>query len=252
MKVFATLCTILPMAAFSSGALAQQEEQQGPFTYVSYHICELTQQGRVDEVVEAEYAPIYDSAVERNIITAWGWLAHRTGGTWRRALYYTAPSIEALFAAERRIDAELQASGADSDQEFGRICNEHEDYIWEGLASSADNAPDSARGPVGLSTYYVCELTEQNRADELITTVLAPVYDAHVGDGMYSSWGWQSHYVGGQYRRLAAFTAEDYPTLLRTRGLVAAAVAENELAAQFNQICSSHSDYLWDIQLETP
>ena len=119
------------------------------------------------------------------------------------------------------------------------------------LASSTDNLPSSERGAVGLSTYYVCDLNEQNRADELLSTVLAPVYDAHIGDGMYNSWAWQSHFVGGQYRRLATFTAEDYPTLLRTRGLVQETIADNE-AAQFNQICTSHSDYLWDIQLETP
>ena len=246
------LYVLASIGCISSAVLAQQaEEQPGPFTYASYHICDITQQGRVDEIIESEFAPIYDTAVERGTITAWGWLAHRTGGTWRRALYYSAPSIEALFAAEQTIDTQLQRSGADSDQEFGRICNVHEDYIWMALASSTDNHPDSERGAVGLSTYYECDLNEQNRADELLSTVLAPVYDAHVGDGMYNSWGWQSHFVGGQYRRLATFTAVDYPTLLKTRGLVQEAIADNE-AAQFNQICTSHSDYLWDIQLETP
>lgn len=252
MRAYAAIGVFVSVGFISSTALAQQNEEQGPFTYVTYYVCDVTRQGRVDEIVESEIAPIYDTAVERGTITAWGWLAHRTGGMWRRAHYYSAPTIEALFAAERTIDAQLQASGADSDQEVGQICNQHEDYIWMSLASSADSVPDSERGPVGLSTYYVCDFTEQNRADELLSTVLAPVYDAHVGENMFSSWGWQSHFVGGQYRRLATFTADDYPTLLNTRGMVLEAVSDNELAAQFNQICSSHSDYLWDIQLETP
>lgn len=250
MKHVTALCSCVAVASVWTVAPAQQAEEQ-EFTYATYYICDVPRQTRVDEIVASEIAPVYDSAVERGIITAWGWLAHRTGGVWRRAHYYTAPTIEALFAAERRIDAELQASGADSDQEVAGICNSHEDYIWTALASSENRPPGRAHGVVGLFTYYVCDFAEQNRADELLTTVLAPVYDAHVGEGMFTSWAWQSHFVGGQYRRLATFTAEDYPTLLNTRGRVLEAVSENALAAQFNQICGSHSDYLWDIQIET-
>lgn len=251
MRLMAKLCAAVPIACLATTAMAQQEEERPTaYTYAIYYICDVTRQTRADEIIEEEIAPIYDAAVDEGIITGWGWLAHRTGGLWRRAHYYTVPSIEAIFTADDVIGARLQASGADSDQELGQICNTHEDYIWSSLFSSASALPDGNPG-VGLYTYYVCDFTEQNRADELVTTVLAPVYDAHVGEGMFSSWGWQSHFIGGQYRRLATFTAVDYPTLLNTRALVLEAVADNKSAVQFNEICGSHADYMWNILIET-
>jgi len=253
MKLFTKICAIVSIACAATGTLAQQaEDQPQSYTYATYYVCDVTRQGRADEIVEADMAPVYDAAVEDGTISAWGWLVHRTGGMWRRAQFYTASSIDALFAAEEAISAELQENDSGSDEEFGRICNTHEDYIWMGLASSAGNQPGSPRGEVGLSAYYVCEYSKQARADEIVRTVLAPIYDAHVGEGMFSSWGWQGHFVGGEYRRLGTVTADDFPTLLETRNLIIAATADNELAAEFNEICGSHADYLWDIRLETP
>jgi len=253
MRLVKKFFVVVSIACTSTATLAQQDvDQPESYTYATYYVCDVTQQSRADEIVQSDIAPVYDAAVEDGTITAWGWLAHRAGGNWRRLQYYSVPTIDAIFAADEIIGAALEASGADSDQELGQICNTHEDYIWMSLVSGADSPPGSSRGDVGLSTYYVCDFSKQTRADEIVRTVLGPIYDAHIGEGMYSSWGWQGHFVGGEYRRLATVTADDFPTLLNTRGLILAATADNELAAEFNEICGSHTDYLWNIQLETP
>ena len=54
---------------------------------------------RADEIVKSAYAPFYDAAVEDGTLNSWGWLAHHTGGKWRRLLYYTAHGLEALIDA---------------------------------------------------------------------------------------------------------------------------------------------------------
>ena len=77
----------------------------------------------------------------------------------------------------------------------------------------------------------------------------APIYDKLVEDGKITSWGWQSHVVGGWFRRLFTMTATDYGTLMdaRAEALAAQYGEDNEAGAEFAGICGAHHDYLWDI-----
>jgi hypothetical protein len=92
-------------------------------------------------------------------------------------------------------------------------------------------------------------MAKEDRVDELVEKVFAPIYDAHVGPGKLRSWGWSEHIVGGKYRRLSTMTADDWPTLLGMRAAIFEAMdeADSALADDFAEICGSHSDYLWEI-----
>jgi hypothetical protein len=96
-------------------------------------------------------------------------------------------------------------------------------------------------------------MAKEERADEIVKTVFAPVYDKAVADGKITSWGWNSHVVGGKYRRLATLSAKDFPSLLKARGEILDSIygeGENAAANEYATICTSHSDYLWEIQHE--
>ena len=76
-----------------------------------------------------------------------------------------------------------------------------------------------------------------------------------MSDGKITSWGWSSHMVGGKYRRLGTMTANDFAGLLEARGEILGAIygdGDNAEANEFNDICGSHSDYLWEIVHEKP
>ncbi len=102
------------LVAFSTSALAQEEvvKEEGPssFTYASYFYCDVTGQERVDEIVKSTYAPVYDQMVKEAKISNWGWLAHHTGGKWKRILYHQAPSVEALLDAQEEMGKRFDAS----------------------------------------------------------------------------------------------------------------------------------------------
>jgi hypothetical protein len=159
--------------------------------------------------------------------------------------------VPALLAAQDKIGPAIRAASGESG-EFVKICNTHDDYIWRGVAGSGGNVLATTRGKVGMSAYHVCTMSMEGRADELVKTVMAPVYDAHVGEGKLRSWGWSSHIVGGEYRRLATMTADDWPTLLAMRASILEAMQGNPLAMQFSDICGSHSDYMWELRIENP
>jgi len=238
--------TCLPLVA-----TAQQEEEEQSYIYATYMYCDVTRQEEADKIVETVDKPVMDGLVANGTITGWGWLAHHTGGKWRRIRYHTAGSMGDLLGALDKIgDAMEQAAG--DDDTLGQICNQHDDYIWHSLAGSEGETLDSDRGKAGLSVYHVCNMADEGRADEIVKTVFAPIYDAHVGPGQLKSWGWSEHIVGGKYRRLATMTADDWPTLLKVRGEIFDAMdeADNPLADEFSEICGSHSDYLWEIQHE--
>jgi hypothetical protein len=229
----------------SGGARAGDEDA----TYVSatYYSCSGSLK-RIDELIDTVGKPVYDAAVKSGDIKGWGWLTHHTGGKWDRILYHTAGSIEQTIVAQDAIIAEIDDAAV---KEFGENCGDHEDYIWKGIVGSGGNVLSTKRGEVALSAYYVCDHRE-TVADEIVKAVFAPLYDANVGPGKLTSWGWSEHIVGGKYRRLATMTAQDWPSLFAVRAKIVEAAGDSELAGQFGEICNSHADYMWVIEHEVP
>lgn len=199
-------------------------------------------------------APHYDAAVEAGEVTAWGYLAHHTGGKWRRLIWRAAPTLSQVMASlgaiGERIGQDDAASGAGG--EFGAICNSHEDYIWQSVAGSGGGNLGEERGAAGFSTYFICDENRETEADDLVKEKLAPIYDAQVEAGNLVSWGWMQHWVGGKYRRIATMSSKDVDTLIAARdSIVASMIDMKEVGEEFTEICGSHTDYIWDIKIET-
>ena len=68
-----------------SGAAANAEDKPPErFIYSTYHYCDFSKQDRADELYMQSQKPANDAAVKDGTIAAYGWLAHNTGGKWRR------------------------------------------------------------------------------------------------------------------------------------------------------------------------
>lgn len=244
-KLFAISLLALMLAAPLS-AVAQEEEKD-TFIYATYFNCKVSGQDKADELVAKNTKPIYDAAVKDGTITGWGWLAHHTGGKWRRIQYHMSDSVGGLLKAQEVLAERAQAAAGDADDGFSKICGMHEDYIWQ---IEGGNGITGDRGNASMSVYHVCDIGKEERADEIAKKVFAPVYDKAVADGKITSWGWSSHVVGGKYRKLGTMTAGSWEQLLKARGEILETIyadGENKEAAEFSTICNSHSDYLWEI-----
>jgi hypothetical protein len=247
--LFAVLLFLVPVIA------SAQEQEPSTFVYATYFECEVSKQERADDIVNHAYAPAYDAAVEAGTISSWGWMAHQTGGKWRRVLYYSAKGLDALIDAPEAINSKIDETSPSAAQMFSEICGAHDDYIWEvGSGSKGMGVIATDRGKVGMSVYFYCDMGKEDRADEIIEETLAPIYNTHVTEGGLTSWGWLKHYVGGKWRRVATTTATDVKTLLATRNAIFAEVNEKAKAAsdEFGEICGSHQDYIWTILHEVP
>ncbi|MDX1406040.1 MAG: hypothetical protein R3192_15965 [Woeseiaceae bacterium] len=231
--------------------MAQEDEPPPLYIYSSYFYCGGGPLSRVDEIT-AETAPIMDGLVEDGTISGWGWYAHHTGGGWQRLSYHTASSMEQLIDGSDAIQAALQAAADDDDDAdddqmgFGQICYRHDDYIWEGVIGSGANDQESN---AGFSTYHVCDLAKEERADEIIKEHAAPILNKLVEEGKLTSWGWSSHSVGGRFRKLQTMTASDHKTLLAAReeAIEAIYAGDSGVGEELSNICGSHVDYMWDI-----
>lgn len=242
---------VLPAVA---GAQSEEKPPTG-YVYTTYFECEVDRQWRADEIMKSVMAPAWDAAVEKGQAVSWGWLAHHTGGTWRRALYYSAPTLEALLAAPVGVRAATAEANANANREFAAICGAHEDYIWQvGTSSRGMGLVAVDRGEAGFSVYLECEIGEEERADEIVTTVFAPIYNRHVAEGNIASWGWLKHHVGGEWRRLLTMTGKDHLSLLTARDAIIEEMISKHGAEtdEYDDICDSHQDYMWDIVHETP
>ncbi|MGE3665287.1 MAG: hypothetical protein AB7G51_01510 [Steroidobacteraceae bacterium] len=246
--VAATSWASLACLTLSGAALAQDKPPES-YIYATYFKCDVTLQERADEIVAQLDKPLWDAAIADGSVAGWGWLVHHTGGQWRRVQYFRAGSIDALFAAQKKVGDQADAKNKKLVTEFGKICNSHDDYIWRTVAGSGN---ERARGGASFSVYYTCDQAREAEADALVKDVFAPMYDRMVADGSLKSWGWNEHVVGAQYRRLATMTAADVGSLMKARAAVVAAMEKNPLVHAFDTLCGSHADYIWEIKSEVP
>lgn len=253
MKTMRTGALVLPACLSLLVGMDANAEDKPPerFIYSTYHYCDFSKQDRADELYMQFQKPGYDAAIKDGSIGAYGWLAHMTGGQWRRADYFMANSIQGLLDAQKKMgdasDADAKSKKAFS--EFGSICNAHDDYIWHVVAG---NAGTKERGGAAFSTYYVCDQGREDQADDLMKAVLGPAFDKLVADGKLKTWGWNEHIVGGEYRRLATISATDVKALMEARGAIVDLMRDNPAGALLTEICPTHSDYIWEIKAQAP
>lgn len=226
--------------------LAQEDDGPVGFTYVTYFICDVATQGAMDAAVEANEKVVLDQWVEDGKLTTWGYLSHYMGGKWRRAHYYVSPTMADALSNQSEIYAEIYADNPEGLRARSEACAGHDDYIW---ALEQGTGPNSDRGNVSLSVYYICEINREDRADEIVAQVQAPRLHQMQEEGTITSWGWSSHRIGGEYRRLQTITGADYVSVVAARADLLRHVSENHRAMgeEFSDICGSHTDYLWDI-----
>ncbi len=234
---------------------AAGQEEAPPVAFATYYYCDQSREEAADVIFEEVLGPIFDEHVSAGHLSAWGWMGHQAGGKWRRLGYIVAADTDVLLDTRDQIIDELLTEHGDAAQELTAVCPSHDDYIWSSVAGSqpvgelAEDRPDA-----DLSTYYVCDVTRQARADTLVTEVFAPIFDRHVGEGEFTSWLWLSHIVGGKYRRLLGFDGADHKTILNTLGTVIGEMQEEhpDEAREFGEICNSHQDYMWNILISKP
>ena len=242
-KLFVLSLTLLLVQTASLEA--KDKEADDTYVYATYFKCDATKQKDVDAIVEKEWAPVYEKAVASKVIKNWSYLKHHTGGQWRRVTVSTASSMGELLTAQDKIGEMMDAAKIDPKNVFGAACNSHDDYIWkvEGGNQTLQAAEAS------ISVYQVCNVSKEERADEIVNKVLAPIYNANMGKGKLSSWGWLSHQVGGKYRRLFTMSAANYTDLMKTREHILETLYGDKgpaEAKELTEICTSHTDYLWD------
>jgi len=232
-----------------AGAASAQDKPADVFIYTTYHSCDFSKQDRADELFAQGQKPSYEAAIKDGSISTYGWLKHQTGGKWRRADYFSAGSVQGLLDAQKKMGDQEDAKAKKLFAEFGSICSSHDDYIWRRVAG---NIGTVNRGGAAFSTYYVCDQGREDQADDLVKNTLAPMFDKMVADGKLKTWGWNEHIVGGEYRRMATMSATDVKSLMAARGELVESMQNSAAGALLNDICPSHSDYIWEIKFQAP
>lgn len=246
----------LGLALVGAGSTtAQQQQAPSAFVAATYYRCDQSRAERASEIYKTVVAPVVQKHLDAGQISAWGFLAHHTGGDWRRAEYYVGQDLGAVRAAQDAITSELTASHAKETAEFLSICPSHDDYIWAYVTGSQPASEvGGARPPVGFSTYQVCHEATEGLSDEVMKSLFAPIYDKQVKAGRLHSWGWLSHFVGGEYRRLLTLDGPSFESMLAARdSIIAETQAEYpQISAAMTRVCDGHSDYMWDIEITKP
>ena len=221
--------------------------QDSSTSIAQYYKCDQAREDMADRIVRNEFANIYDSYVTAGDITAWGWRQHLVGGAWRRLLYFVAPTRDAALGAWFQSYEEIDYLAMNR---FLDICPSHDDYIWSSVVASQE-AADAGEIRASVATYLVCDVSREDRADEIVTEVFAPVWDEHVRAGDIAGWFWNAHDVGGRFRRLLSFSGADPASVMNGRDVALSALESEHADAleEFSSICSGHVDYVWNTPL---
>ncbi len=217
--------------------------QDPPTIIAQYFTCDQAREDVADQIFRDVFASVYDSHVEAGDITAWSWNQHLLGGAWRRLLFFRAPTRDAALEAWGKINEETDDL---ANNRFLDICPSHDDYIWSSVASQT--AADAGENRVNVATYLVCDISREDRADEIVTEVFAPVWEEHVRAGDIAGWYWNVHDMGGRFRRLLGFIGADAASVMNGRDVIFNALQSGHADAleEFTSICSEHVDYVWN------
>ena len=250
MRKLTAITALALVWAGTSTAVAQEDEGPAGYNYATYYVCDVATQGNMDNVVETNEKPVFDEWVEDGKLMAWGYLSHFTGGRWRRVQYHLSATMEEALNNQREIFREIYADNREGGQARAEACEAHDDYIW---AIDQGSSPGTERGDVSLSVYFVCDVADQSRADEIFSQTYALRLNQLVESGDIASWNWQSHVLGGEYRRLQTVSGDDYASVNSARFQTIQHVNQEhpELGREFSRICHTHTDYLWDIVHES-
>ena len=245
---------IVVLLSIASFAQAQDTASNTIFAYATYFECTPDRESRADEIIASSYKPHYDLAVEQGDIVSWAWMQHYIGGKWRRMLVVVTNELDTALESSGALGEIISDRTPEAGRAFSEICSSHDDYMWESIPGIGGGPVESERGAAAFSTYMQCDFAGEDRADELVRDVLTPVYNAHVGDGQLTSWNWLKQTVGGQYTRLLTLGAADHASLLRARAAIEQELKGRKIKRavnEFQTICHTQSDYMWDLYLET-
>ncbi len=234
----AMLASMLSLAAWG------QDDGPNSYTYGTYYACDVANQADMDEIVEQYEKPIFDKWVEDGKLLGWGYYAHYTGGRWRRLQYHTSATLNEAVNNQAAIFQEIYADNNEAGTRRSEACEAHDDYVW---ADGQYGGASTEAGMVSLSAYYVCDQSRESEADDIGRNVFNPMYEQLVEDGKLVGWGWSSHVLGGEIRRLGTIIGNSYSQVLDARAEIIEQLGNSDASASFNEICSSHNDYLWDV-----
>ena len=120
------------------------------------------------------------------------------------------------------------------------------------LAMSAPAAAqDEGKRTYVYAYYFHCDAAKDSQADDAVTKLYKPVYDAAVADGTIKSWAWAAHNAGGEWSRLGYHTGASLKAVIAagdTLGTRTNTKTNKENAKQeksFNEACGTHEDYIW-------
>jgi hypothetical protein len=237
-------------AAVVLAATVVPAEEATSYVIGQYFRCNEAKEERADAIYKETAAPILEKQVKAGSLTTIGWSRHWLGGEWRRLLYMIGTDLTKMVAARDAYIDELIKQHAPVAEEMSSICPSHDDYVWAVVAGSQPAGKvGTSRPAVAMTTYFQCGASQEDEADAIVKTAFAPVFEQQVKDGKIASWAWIQHVLGGKYRRALVLDGSTHAGMLTFWNSVTPALekAAPELGRRFNEICSSHTDYIWDL-----
>lgn len=243
---------LIAAAACLVATAAEAQISAPPFIMATYYRCDYSRQARADTLYKQVMAPLLDKQVKAGNLTAYGFSSHRIGGVFRRLETMTAPTLAKLIAAQDAYVADLEKTNPKASAEFDAVCGSHDDYIWNRTLGSPTPAPGTPAPAYSYSRYMGCDLSKESYADLIMERDYAPIMNKHLAAGHITGWGWFTHNLGGNIRKILNWSGPNVMAVLNAEEMISNDMGNHAAYTDFSAACNSHTDYVWRAEVTSP
>ncbi len=83
-------------------------------------------------------------------------------------------------------------------------------------------------------------------------TAFAPIMNKHLAAGHITGWGYFTHNMGGNIRKILNWSGPDVMAVLNAEEMISTDMGTHPRYTAFTAACDSHSDYVWRSEVTNP
>jgi hypothetical protein len=238
--------SLAALTVFVSAPLLAQEDREAAFVYEAYYAIEMSETEEWNRQYREYSVPVLRQLVEEGVIEGFNQMQHHTGGddyNYRFVIRtYDWPSIDVFWS--EYISRLEEATPADAWAASNRSVAMHRDEIWD-IDEMGWSEESGAISHMYASTFRV-NFQDMGEWNESWDSMMRPVLDEAVDEGMLLGWVKLDHNTGGPHNAKVMYFVDDWDKMDDFFQKAFASMGEDEAAMmRFAGLMRAHDDDIW-------
>lgn len=196
------LSAFLLAIAITLPAVAQDDGMPAKpgFLMFNQNIVAGTDLEKVNQIATEKIGPVLNALVDEGKLTSWGILTHNWGDEWNWNWYVFAENREAFHSAWGEMARRVQEADSETFTQLMGMIEEHKDNFYAVRNFRVAPPTDSGTPPRFLMlNQAIANGVHLARLNEISDTVMGPILDELLAEGLIAGWGDLAHAWGDEW-----------------------------------------------------